>query len=160
MTPFTTNWVRIISVAVFSVSFALGMALVAWYEIAEVTHDTPLATIIAIIIKGQAVVVVSTGLAGVIEGGAYIVVIAHHIVQRGIEKGRQEGLAEGIAIGQDKGRAEGRTEGRAEGRTEGRDEAYEDADRQIVAYFRRMREAQEAGEDFNEPPPRFNRNGR
>ena len=172
MTPFTTNWVRIISVAVFSVSFALGMALVAWYEIAEVTHDTPLATIIAIIIKGQAVVVVSTGLAGVIEGGAYIVVIAHHIVQRGIEKGRQEGIAEGIAIGQDKGRAEGRvegraegrdegrTEGRAEGRTEGRDEAYEDAARQNEAYYKRMREALDAGEDFDEPPPMFNRNGR
>ncbi len=148
MTPFTTNWVRIISVAVFSVSFALGMALVAWYEIAEVTNDTPLATIIAIIIKGQAVVVVSTGLAGVIEGGAYIVVIAHHIVQRGIEKGRQEGLAEGIAIGQDKGR------------TEGRDEAYDDAARQNEAYYKRMREALDAGEDFDEPPPMFNRNGR
>ena len=160
MTPFTTNWVRIISVAVFSVSFALGMALVAWYEIAEVTHDTPLATIIAIIIKGQAVVVVSTGLAGVIEGGAYIVVIAHHIVQKGIEKGRQEGIVEGIAIGQDKGRVEGRTEGRAEGRTEGRDEAYEDAARQNEAYYKRMREALDAGEDFDEPPPMFNRNGR
>ena len=148
MTLITTNWVRIISVAVFSVFFILGMALVAWYEIGEVTHDTPLATIIFIIIKGQAVAVVSAGFAGVIEGGAYIVVIAHNIVQRGIEKGRQEGLAEGIAIGQDKGRAEGRTE------------AYADADKQIVDYFRRMREAQEAGEDFNEPPPRFNSNGR
>ena len=164
MTPFTTNWVRIISVAVFSVSFALGMALVAWYEIAEVTNDTPLATIIAIIIKGQAVVVVSTGLAGVIEGGAYIVVIAHHIVQRGIEKGRQEGLAEGIAIGQDKGRAEGRAEGRdegrTEGRTEGRAEAYEDANEQLDAYFKRMDAAREKGEDFDEPRPRFGNNGR
>lgn len=156
MTLITTNWVRIISVAVFSVFFVLGMALVAWYEIGEVTHDTPLATTIFIIIKGQAVAVVSAGFAGVIEGGAYIVVIAHNIVQRGIEKGRQEGLAEGIAIGQDKGRAEGRTEGR----TEGRDEAYEDAARQNQAYYNRMREALDAGEDFNEPPPMFNRNGR
>ena len=152
MTLITTNWVRIISVAVFSVLFVLGMALVAWYEIGEVTHDTPLATTVFIIIKGQAVAVVSAGFAGVIEGGAYIVVIAHNIVQRGIEKGRQEGLAEGIAIGHNKGRDEGRTEGRTE--------AYADADKQIVDYFRRMREAQEAGEDFNEPPPRFNSNGR
>ena len=160
MTLITTNWVRIISVAVFSVLFVLGMALVAWYEIGEVTHDTPLATIIFIIIKGQAVAVVSAGFAGVIEGGAYIVVIAHNIVQRGIEKGRQEGLAEGIAIGHNKGRDEGRTEGRDEGRTEGRDEAYEDAARQNQAYYKRMREALDAGEDFNEPPPMFNRNGR
>ena len=140
MTLITTNWVRIISVAVFSVLFVLGMALVAWYEIGEVTHDTPLATIIFIIIKGQAVAVVSAGFAGVIEGGAYIVVIAHNIVQRGIEKGRQEG--------------------RVEGRAEGRDEAYEDAARQNQAYYKRMREALDAGEDFNEPPPMFNRNGR
>ena len=128
MTPFTTNWIRIISVAVFSVSFVLGMALVTWYEITEVTHDTPLATIIDIIVKGQAVAVVSTGLAGVIEGGAYIVVIAHHIVQKGIEKGR--------------------------------DEAYEDAAKQNEAYYKRMLEAREKGEDFDEPPPTFNRNGR
>ena len=144
MTPFTTNWVRIISVAVFSVSFVLGMALVAWYEIAEVTHDTPLATIIAIIVKGQAVAVVSAGLAAVVEGGAYIVVIAHHMVQRGVEKGRAEGRVEGIVIGENKGRTE----------------AYEDAARQNEAYYKRMLEAREKGEDFNEPPPTFGRNGR
>ena len=152
MTPFTTNWVRIISVAVFSVSFVLGMALVAWYEIAEVTHDTPLATIIAIIVKGQAVAVVSAGLAAVVEGGAYIVVIAHHMVQRGVEKGRAEGREQGIA--------EGIVIGHSEGRTEGRDEAYEDAARQNEAYYKRMLEARERGEDFNEPPPMFNSNGR
>ena len=152
MTVITTNWIRIISVAVFSVSFALGMALVTWYEIAEVTNDTPLATIIAIIIVGQAVAVVSAGLAAVVEGGAYIVVIAHRMVQQGIERGkaegRQEGIVEGIAIGHDSGRAEGR------------DEAYEDAARQNEAYYKRMLEAREKGEDFNEPPPTFNRNGR
>ena len=134
MTPL--NWGRIISVAVFSVSFVLGMALVAWHEIGEVTHDTPLATIIAIIIVGQAVVVVSVGLAAVVEGVYYIMVIAYHMVQRGVERGVERG------------------------RTEGRDEAYKDADQQIVAYYKRMREALDAGEDFDEPPPRFNHNGR
>ena len=136
----TTNWIRVVSVSVFSVSFALGMALVTWYEITEVTQDTPLATTIAIIFGGQAVSVVSTGLAAVVEGGAYIVVIAHRMVQQGIEKGKEEG--------------------RAEGRTEGRDEAYEDAARQNEAYYKRMLEAREKGEDFDEPPPTFNRNGR
>ena len=172
MTVITTNWVRILSVAVFSVSFALGMALATWYDITEVTNDTPLATIIAIITVGQAVAVVSTGLAAVVEGGAYIVVIAHRMVQQGIERGkeegraegRQEGIVEGIAIGHDSGRAEGRTEGReeglTEGRTEGRDEAYEDAARQNEAYYKRMLAAREKGEDFDEPPPTFNRNGR
>ena len=148
MTVITTNWIRILSVAVFSVSFALGMALVTWYEIAEVTNDTPLATIIAIIIVGQAVAVVSAGLAAVVEGGAYIVVIAHRMVQQGIEKGkeegRQEGISEGIVIGENKGRTE----------------AYEDVEEQLDAYFKRMDEAREKGEDFNEPRPRFGRNGR
>ena len=121
-----------VSVSVFSVSFMLGMALVTWYEITEVTQDTPLATTIAIIFGGQAVSVVSTGLAAVVEGGAYIVVIAHRMVQRGIERGIEKG----------------------------RDEAYEDAARQNEAYYKRMLEAREKGEEFNEPPPTFNRNGR
>ena len=131
MTPFN-SWVRILSVAVFSVSFVLGMALVTWYEIVEVTHDTPLATIIAIIVKGQAVSVVSAGLSAVVEGGHYIVVIAYHMVQRGVEKGREEG----------------------------RVEAYEDANKQNEDYYKRMQAALDAGEKFDEPPPRFGSNGR
>lgn len=79
-------------------------------------------------------------------------VIAYHMVQRGIEKGRQEGLAEGIAIGHNKGRTEGRAEGRAE--------AYEDVNKQNKAYYKRMRRALDAGEDFNEPPPTFGNNRR
>lgn len=59
-------------------------------------------------------------------------VIAYHMVQKGIEKGRAEGRAE----------------------------AYEDANKQTAAYFKRMREALDAGEDFDEPPPRFGRNVR
>ena len=132
MAIITTNWIRIISVAVFSVSFVLGMALTTWYEVVEVTDDTALATIIAIIHTGQAVSVVSTGLAAVVEGGAYIVVIAHRMVQRGIERGKEEG----------------------------REEAYEDVDKQLDAYFKRMDAAREKGEDFTEPRPKFGRNGR
>ena len=75
-------------------------------------------------------------------------VIAYHMVQ----KGRQEGIAEGIAIGHDKGRADGRAEGRAE--------AYKDVDNQMDAYYKRMRRALDAGDAFNEPPPRFGNNRR
>ena len=154
MTPL--NWGRIMSVAAFSVSFALGMALVAWHEIGEVTHDTPLGTIVAIIVVGQAVVVVSGGLAAVVEGVYYIMVIAYHMVQRGVERGREEGRAEGRAEGRD----EGISEGIGIGEDKGRNEAYEDAARQNEAYYKRMLDAREKGEDFNEPPPTFNRNGR
>ena len=122
--PFN-NWARILSVAVLSVSFVLGMTLVAWYEITEVTHDTPLETTIAIIIKGK---LVSAAIVAALEGGIYIVVIAFRMVQQGVEKGRKE--------------------------------AYKDANKQAEDYYKRMREALEAGEDFNEPPPTFGRNGR
>ena len=53
-----------------------------------------------------------------------------------------------------------REKGIAEGRAVGRDEAYADAARQNEAYYKRMRAALEAGEDFDEPPLMFNRNGR
>ena len=42
----------------------------------------------------------------------------------------------------------------------GREEAYKNADAQISAYYERMRAALDAGEPFNEPRPRFRRNGR
>ena len=59
-------------------------------------------------------------------------VIAYHMVQRGVERGIERGRAE----------------------------AYEDANRQAAAYYKRMLEAREKGEDFDEPPPRFGRNAR
>ena len=91
------NWVRISSIVVFALSFVIGMALVSWYEIGQVQNDTALATTIAIIVKGQAVSVLSTALGGVVEGSAYIVVIATYIVQKNREEGHAEGLAEGTA---------------------------------------------------------------
>ena len=137
------SWVRISSIMVFALSFVIGMALVSWYEIGEVQNDTALATTIAIIVKGQAVSVLSTALGGVIEGSAYIVVIATYIVQKNREEGHAEGLAEGLK------------QGRTEGRSEGIAEAYADANAKNAAYFRRMKEALERGEDFDEPPPTF-----
>ena len=165
------NWVRISSITVFALSFVIGMALVSWYEIGEVQHDSALATTIAIIVKGQAVSVLSTALGGVIEGSAYIVVIATYIVQKnreeghaeglaeGLKQGRTEGLTEGLELGIKQGHTEGlelgRTEGIERGRSEGIAEAYADANARNAAYFRRMKEALERGEDFDEPPPTF-----
>ena len=137
------SWVRISSIVMFALSFVIGMALVSWYEIGEVQDDSALATTIAIIVKGQAVSVLSTALGGVIEGSAYIVVIATYIVQKNREEGHAEGRAEGLA------------EGLQQGRSEGIAEAYADANAKNAAYFRRMKEALERGEDFDEPPPTF-----
>ena len=60
----------------------------------------------------------------------------------------------------DKAREKGYAEGYPQGLAEGRAEAYKDVDQQMDAYYRRMREALDAGEDFDEPRPRFGRNGR
>ena len=108
-----------------------GMGFVSWYEICQVRDDTALATFIAIVLKGEAVSVVSAAIAGTFEGGAYIVVIAYEMVKRGF----------------DRGRAQGEAEGRAKERAEAR--------RQNIAYYKRMQEARERGEEFNEPPPMF-----
>ena len=63
------------------------------------------------------------------------------MVQKGIEKGRKEGYAEGYAQGLAQGRAA----------------AYKDVDKQLDPYFKRMRAALDAGEDFTEPPPKLRR---
>ena len=55
--------------------------------------------------------------------------------------------------GLEKGREEGRTEGRMEGRTEGRTEGREEERQRWLEWDRRRREAEEHGEEFNEPPP-------
>ena len=117
------NWVRVISVLLFVVSFVGGMALVSWHEIGEVRNDTLLATLVAIIVKGESASIVSAAIAGAFEGGAYIVVIAYEMVKRGFDRGRAR--------------------------------AYAEARRQNAAYYKRMQEARERGEDFNEPPPMF-----
>ena len=117
------NWVRVISVLLFVVSFVGGMALVSWHEIGEVRNDTLLATLVAIIVKGESASIVSAAIAGAFEGGAYIVVIAYEMVKRGFDRGRAR--------------------------------AYAEARRQNAAYYKRMQEAKERGEDFNEPPPMF-----
>ena len=118
-----SNWVRTVSVAMFVASFAAGMALVSWHELVVVRSDNLLTTVIAVIIKGEAVSVVAAAIAGAFEGGAYVVVIAYEMVKRGFDRGRARAFAE--------------------------------ANKRNAEYYKRMQEARERGEDFNEPPPVF-----
>ena len=134
MLPLPT-WVRTISVVLFVVSFIGGMTLVSWYEAVQVRGDTLLATVVAIIVKGESVSVVSAAIAGAFEGGAFIVVIAYEMVKRGFDRGRAQGVEEGIVKGSKK--------------------AFAEADRQNAAYYKRMKEAHARGEVFDEPPPKF-----
>ena len=60
----------------------------------------------------------------------------------------------------DKAYEKGYAQGYAEGYAKGRAKAYADVNRQMDAYFRRMRAVLAAGEDFNEPRPRFGKHAR
>ena len=121
------SWVRTLSVALFVVSFIGGMALVSWYEVVQVRGDTLLATVVAIIVKGESVAVVAAAIGGAFEGGAFIVVIAYEMVKRGF----------------DRGVARGRALERA------------DIKRKLADYEKRRQEAHARGEEFNEPLPVF-----
>ena len=125
------RWVRIISVVLFVVSFIGGMALVSWYETAEVRNDTLLATLVAIIGRGESVSIVSAAITGAFEGGAFIVVIAYEMVKRGFDRGHAQGVVEG----------------RAQERAV--------IKKKLADYERRRQEAHARGEDFNEPLPTF-----
>lgn len=130
MLPLPT-WVRVISVVLFVVSFVVGMAVVSWYEAVEIGNDTLLATIVAIIVKGESVSIVSAAITGAFEGGAFIVVIAYEMVKRGFDRGRAQGVVEG----------------RAQERAV--------IKRKLADYERRRQEANARGEEFNEPLPMF-----
>ena len=121
--------------SVYSAMFALGMTLTTWHELSMAQGRAPLEIIVAIIFNAHVVAVASAGFAALAESGVYIVVIASHIIQKEREKAH------------------------AKGRDEGIDKAYKDADEQNAAYYQRMRAALDAGEPFDEPPPRFRRNG-
>ena len=60
---------------------------------------------------------------------------------------------------QEKAFAKGLELGRKKGIVEGQAKAYEYVARQMESYYERMRAALDAGEPFDEPPPRFRRNG-
>ena len=148
MEPINPNRTRIVSVIAFSVLFALGMALTTWRELTLAPDRPPLEIIYAIIHNAQAVSVGSAGFAAIVEAGGYIMLLAAHIIQKEQEKAMAKGIGQGIEMGI------------KQGIEQGTDAAYKDADEQLDAYFRRMDAAREAGVEFNEPRPRFRRNGR
>ena len=148
MEPLNPNRTRIISVVAYSVLFALGMTIMTWHELSLAQGRAPLEIIVAIIFKAQAVAVASAGGAALVESGGYIVLLAAHIIQKEQEKALAKGIEQGLE------------QGLEQGIEQGIDKAYKDADEQLDAYFRRMDAARAAGEEFNEPRPRFRRNGR
>ncbi|MDE2844315.1 MAG: hypothetical protein OXN21_13165 [Chloroflexota bacterium] len=70
-----------------------------------------------------------------------------------LEKYLANRFNEGEARGLERGLREGREEGIKEGREEGQNAGREQADDEWGAWYDRMMEARERGEDFEEPPP-------
>ena len=118
---------RMITAAAYAGLFLLGIALIAYVEITQPPHESATLTIVAIIIKGQAAAIVAGGFAVALEAGGYIVIIASIILDKEREKAASKASSK----------------------------AYKRANEQNKAYYKRMRAALDAGEDFNEPPPQF-----
>ena len=116
-----------ITAAAYAGLFLLGIALIAYVEITQPPHESATLTIVAIIIKGQAAAIVAGGFAAALEAGGYIVIIASIILDKEREKAANKASSK----------------------------AYKRANEQNKAYYKRMRAALDAGEDFNEPPPQF-----
>jgi len=113
-------------------------AVAIWYEIYYVASDSTTETIKAIYLDAAAATAVAIWIVGTIEA----VMVLHKLI---LEKYLANRFNEGEAKGLERGREEGRKEGRNTGRRQ--------ADDEWGAWYGRMLEAQERGEDFDEPPP-------
>ena len=115
----------------FSVQCLVCLALLVWYEVADNTADSTLATVVAVGKgMGQLVIVVAAWTVILLEGYS---MLAERYLRRRYQEGRTEG------------RAEGRAEGRVEGRSE--------RDAEWATWLTRRQEAEARGEPFDEPSP-------
>ena len=112
----------------------LFTAVAVWYEIYYVVNDSTSATVKAILIDAVAAAALGIYIVGTVD--TYMV-LSKLILEKYLNN-------RFVA-----GRAEGRQEGRQEGRAEGREQANEE----WQAWYERMVEARERGEEFDEPPP-------
>lgn len=124
----------IITAIVYTAIFITALSIIAYNEIANGSHSGAIALIAAIIIKGQAAAILAGGIAVAIEAGGYIMIIASYM----LEKKREE-VREKIANAE----------------REASERAYARVNDELAVYHQRMQAAQESGEPFNEPPPRF-----
>ena len=125
----------------------IGIGWSVWYEVSRAGpgwsyHDIAN----AVIMKAPAILLSAAFISLVITEGSMVLA---EMVGDYLRKRRAAATAEAAAKGRAKGRAEGRAKGRAEGRAEGRVQMG----REWSAWNRRRLEAEERGEDFDEPPP-------
>ena len=121
-------------------------AVAVWYEIYYVVNDSTTATIKAILIDAVAAAALGIYIVGTVD--TYMV-LSKLILEKYLNNRFNAGKVEGEAKGREEGRQVGREEGRQVGKKEGRQQANEE----WHAWYNRMVEARELGEEFDEPPP-------
>ena len=83
---------------VFPIVSVVCIAFVSWYEVTQVTADTPAETIMAILGRMDKVAAaVALFSVTILEGGS--MVLAKILREEAREEGHEDGLAEGIEIG-------------------------------------------------------------
>ena len=125
---------------VFALFTVFSAGYVGWEEFDNPANEGFYETFLAVGHKASPFVILSAGFS--IITVEVMAMIADRLFRRRY-------LKEGFQQGREEGRTEGRTEGRMEGRTEGREEERQ----RWLEWDRRRREAEEHGEEFNEPPP-------
>ena len=113
-------------------------AVAAWYEIYYVVTDSATETVKAIMVDTAAAAAIGIFAVGTVD--TYMV-----LSKLILEKYLNNRFNAGMAQGEERGRAEGMKEGATLGRQK--------ANEEWQAWYDRMMEAKERGEDFNEPPP-------
>lgn len=135
----------------FSIQVAVIVVLVSWREIAQITNDTPVDTILAI--GSGAAPNIFTAAAiniAVIFQGEVITMLAERYKRHRYEVGKREGIEQGLEQGIEQGLKEGKIVARAEERARNR------------KYIARLRawnasriKAAEEGLPFDEPMPEY-----
>ena len=109
-------------------------AVAVWYEIYYVVNDSTSATVKAILIDAVAAAALGVYIVGTVD--TYMV-LSKLILERYLNNRFVAGVAEGEAKGREEGEAKGRKQ----------------ANEEWQAWYERMVEARERGEEFDEPPP-------
>jgi hypothetical protein len=121
----------------FAALYFISLGLLSWHQITREDQD-PVETYLSIIL-GAGQIGVGLGTIVITIEGSYIM-LGSYLKEKWTKEARDEGIAEGIA----------------EGIIEGRRQALEE----MESWARRKAEAEARGEQFDEPPPTIEPNGR
>lgn len=142
----------------FTIQSVIATALLIWYQVTQLTTDTLIETILAIIQGiawiGVASATTSVTITEVING---IMVIGEWMRERFVEpqkeKQRQQGLEQGLQQGHKQGLQQGHKQGLQQGHKQGLQQGLQQERKRWTQWNQRRMEAEAKGETFIEPTP-------